>query len=513
MPRILVATPLLLAAALPAQLAGAYTVNPLLPTGGGNFASLADATAALAAQGLAGPVDFLLFDDGGPFAEATPFVTANSYAPNTAVLVLAQWIGASAANRVTFRPAPGESPVFDAAGRSMGVFWGGADFVTLRGIEIKNAIHDAVSLYAEASHGVAQDPVIDGCRLHDCGGSGVVLYGNTPQPSNALVQNCVMWRLQLTNAGAFATTGRFGYVTTRRTNGTRVVHNTFLADAGAGGSFCVLGAYPSSVTEIPYAEFSNNVVVKTASPTMPLVRIQSPTGATQLAPVVCESNCWFDPSGGPFARWGTNGANVAATLADWQLGVGRDLASLTVDPLLRDLAARDAHLTAASPCRGASVVAAGVALDADGQARATPGDLGADQWSAADWTLAGAGCAAPGGAAPELATNWPFLGNPEYTLSFRGAPAFGLCGLFASVGTSPAPLPIGGGCDVHLAPASLTNLAAVLSGASGTASVVFALPANAAFVGLQFGYQGLALDASAPLGLVLTNALRVTFAF
>jgi len=52
----LVAVPFLLATTLPAQLAGAYTVNPLVPTGGGDFASLADAASALAAQGLAGPV-------------------------------------------------------------------------------------------------------------------------------------------------------------------------------------------------------------------------------------------------------------------------------------------------------------------------------------------------------------------------------------------------------------------------------------------------------------------------
>jgi hypothetical protein len=310
-----------------------------------------------------------LFDDAGPFTEATPFVTGNSYAPNTAVLVLAQWTGASAANRVTFRPAPGESPTLDAAGRSMGVFWGGADFVTLRGLEIKNAIHDAVSLYSEASHGIAQDPVIDSCRLHDCGGGGIVIYGNTPQPANTLVANCVMWRLQLTNAGALNTTGRFGYVTTRRSNGTRIVHNTFLVDSGAGSSFCVIGSFPSAVAEIPYAEVSNNVVVKTASATMPILRIQSPSGATQLAPTVCESNCWFDPSGGLFARWGVGGATVAATLLDWQQGAARDLASVTVDPLLRDLAARDVHLTGASPCRGASIVAANLPLDADGQPR------------------------------------------------------------------------------------------------------------------------------------------------
>jgi hypothetical protein len=102
---------------------------------------------------------------------------------------------------------------------------------------------------------------------------------------------------------------------------------------------------------------------------MPILRIQSPSGATQLAPTVCESNCWFDPSGGLFARWGVGGATVAATLLDWQQGAARDLASVTVDPLLRDLAARDVHLTGASPCRGASIVAANLPLDADGQPR------------------------------------------------------------------------------------------------------------------------------------------------
>ena len=134
---------LFLLTSLPAQLAGAYTVNPLVPTGGSNFASLADATTALGTQGVAGPVFLYLYDDAGPFTEATPFVTTTAYAPSTAVLVMTSWTGTSNTNRVTFLPAAGENPVFDAAGRAMGVFWGGADYVTLQGIEIKNATFDA----------------------------------------------------------------------------------------------------------------------------------------------------------------------------------------------------------------------------------------------------------------------------------------------------------------------------------------------------------------------------------
>jgi hypothetical protein len=504
---------LLLTGSATAQLAGVYSVNPTQLTGGTNFASLAAATAALAAQGVAGPVWIELYDDAGPFTEASPFTTTSGpYAPNTAVLVLGSWTGASSQNRITFRPAAGERVVLDASGRSMGVFWGGADHVTVQDLEITGAIHDGISLYAEASHGIAQDPIIDGCRIHDCGGTGVTIYGNSSQPANTLVQNCTFWRLQLTNAGSFNTTGRFGYVTTRRSNGTRIVHNTFYADTGTGSSCCVIGAYPSSTTETPFAEVSNNVVVKLVA-NGAVFRVQSPAGTTFPAPVVCDSNCFFDLSGGPFALHGTGAATVAATLLDWQQATQRDLGSLNVDPGFRDAAAADFHLLPSSPCRGASTLAANVAFDRDGQLRSAPIDLGADEIGDGNWSSLGTGCPGTGGITPSLATSWPYLGSPAYTLHLAGLPPSTFGFLFGSLGVAATPLPYGGSCLVHLDLPTLAALAASASGPAGTTSFVLSVPANPAFVGFRIGYQGLVLDAGAPNGLSMSNALDVTFAF
>jgi hypothetical protein len=202
-----------------------------------------------------------LASDAGPFTESSPFVTANGqYPPSNAVLVLRDWPGASPVNRVTFRPAAGEAPVLDATGQAMGIFWGGADYVTVEGLDIANAIFDGISLYAETTHGVALDPIIRRCRIHDCGGGGVVVYGNSSMPVNTLIESNFFWGLQRTNAGAFNTTGRFGYVTTRRSTNTRVIHNTFLMDTGTGARCCAIGGNPGNATEQPFAEVSNNIV-------------------------------------------------------------------------------------------------------------------------------------------------------------------------------------------------------------------------------------------------------------
>lgn len=507
----------LAAAPLSAQLAGTYTINPAAPPSPTSFSSLATAVAALTAQGVGGPVEFLLYDDAGPYTEQSSFATGSVFGGNTAVLVLASWSGASMGNRVTFRPAPGEHVVFDATGRSMGVFWGGADYVTLRGIEIANAIFDGISLYAEAAQGIASDPIIDGCRIHDCGGPAVTIYGNTPQPANTLVQNCVMWRCQVVGGGPFATTGRFGYVCTRRTNGTRIVHNTFFVDTLTNNaSYGVIASYPNSATELPYAEVSNNIVVKLAGPVAPLFRINSFAGSSFPVPPVCDSNCFLNASGSPFAIYGSP-ATTAATLLDWQTGASCDLNSIEADPLFRDATAHDFHLTAPpggpSPCIGASTVVANVARDADGQPRSTPADIGADEFGASEFTAVGGGCPGTGGLAPTLQLYaWPFLGG-TLELGFERMPPGTFAFLFGSLGVSPVPLPIGGGCDAWLALGSLAGLAATVSGPVGTGSIVYPVPAIAAFVGFEIAYQGIVLDGGAPLGLTVTNALDVVFDF
>src|SRR5262249_31053823 len=153
----------------PAQLAGTYTINPLLPVSPTNFRSLTAAVNALNGQGVAGAVWFDVYDDAGPYTESFPFTTVNgAFPPQTAGLKVAQWTGVSSQNRVTFRAARGESPVIDATANAFGVFWNGADYVTLEGFEIENALFDGVSLYTEDPLTPVTDAVIRRCRIHHC---------------------------------------------------------------------------------------------------------------------------------------------------------------------------------------------------------------------------------------------------------------------------------------------------------------------------------------------------------
>jgi hypothetical protein len=495
-----------------AQMSGTYLINPLLPLTTNTFPTFNDATAALAAQGVGGPCEFFVYDDGGDYNENNTF--SGPFTNNTAVLVMTSWTGTSAINRVTFRAAPGERPVIDATGRDMGVFWGGADYVTLHGFEIRNATFDGICMYADASHGVALDPIIDTCRIHHCNATAITIYGNVPQPTNTLVQNCTMWSCQLTGGGAFSTTARFGYISTRRTNGTRIVHNTFFADTLVNSaSYCVIGSWCSSPAEAPFAEISNNIFVKLGSPAAPLMRFNTPAGSATPLPIISESNCFFDVSGGLFALHGTSAGTTAATLADWQL-LGRDNLSLNADPLFRDLANNDFHLNSASPCIDASLVVSGVADDADGQSRLAQADIGADEYSAGDYSIVGSGCPGTGGTIAKLDLwSWPFLGNADFAIGFADTPPNSIVGLFGSLGVASVPLPIGAGCTAYLDPGSFLSLAATGTSASGSGAIVLPVPSNPVFAGFNIGYQGLVLDAGAPLGFTVTNGINTTFDF
>lgn len=514
--RFTVVAVLAFAPAVTAQMSGTFYINPLLPLTSSTFPSFADATAELAAQGVGGPCEFLVYDDGGPYTEANAFTTSNvTYGTSDAVLTMTSWTGSSSTNRVTFRAAPGERPVLDATGVAMGVFWGGADYVTLKGLEIRNATFDGITLYAEAQHGIAADPIIDECRVHDCNGTAVTVYGNSAQPANTLIQNCTFWSCQLTGGGGFGTLARNGYVSGRRSNGTRIVHNTFYVDTIGSNtsSYAVIAVTCSSTAEVPFDEISNNVFVKLAGSSAPMFRFSTPAGSTNPLPLVCDSNCFHDLSGGIFALHGDGAGTTASTIVDWML-LGRDTGSVSGDPLLRDVANDDFHLTAASPCIDASTLSTGVAIDADGQARTAPEDIGSDEFSAGDYQLVGAGCAGTGGLVPAIAPwSWPFLGNPEFVIGYTDAMPNSYAGMFGSLGLSPVPLPLGFGCDALLDPNSLVALAAAATGPAGTSSVRFAVPNNPNLAGVNIAYQGLVLDAGAPLSFTVSNAIDVTFDF
>jgi hypothetical protein len=129
------------------------------------------------------------------------------------------------------------------------------------------------------------------------------------------------------------------------------------------------------------------------------------------------------------------------------------------------------------------------------------------------YTLIGSGCAGSG-LAPKLDLwSWPFLGNQNFAIGFEDTPPSSIVGLFGSLGVAPTPLSLGAGCNAYLAPASLVALAATTGSSAGSGSFVFPVPNNPAFVGFNIGYQGLALDAGAPLGFTVTNGIDTTFDF
>ena len=503
---------LVLAGSATAQLAGVYTINPMWPAMPSNYPSLAAATADLLAQGVVGPVWFDVYDDAGPYTEVFA-MTNGIYTPGTAGLQFDQWTGVSSINRVTFQAAAGESPVLDATGVGVGVDWNGADYVTLKGFEIKNATNDAITMYTGAPTTQVFDAVIDGCRIHHCGAAGVCVYGNTPNPTNTLIQNCFFWHLQTTNLGSFNQLARFGYISTRRAVNTRVIGNTFYVDSGVGALFCVLGSYTSSAAEVTFGEISGNVILKVAGTAgSPIFLFNTLSGATWPVPQVMDANCYWDLTGGPFALYGVSYGTAAASLSAWQSATALDATSINQDPALLDPLSGDLHLTAASPCLAVLAMPSNPAVDIDNQPR-VPIGIGADQFSSAMMRQVGSGCAGSNGTSALYSRQWPFLGNQGFALLSNGAPVAAVNFAVMSFGVNNTPIPFGG-CNIYLAPGSLTLFGGVVfAGPVGNVGRLLALPANGNLAGTNLTIQELFLDSGTPLGMTLTNGLEITLGF
>jgi hypothetical protein len=504
---------------LPAQLSGTYTINAAGPATGTNFTSLTQATMNLETQGISGPVTFEIFDDGGPHRDSMPFSTLNAtFGTSDAVLTLGTWPGAVAGRRVTFRAAAGEHPVLDATGRAMGVFWNGADDVTIEGLEIANATFDAVSIYSEAHHGQVFRAIIRRCRIHDCGGGGVVVHGNLPHPTDTLIENNFFWNLQLTNAGGFNTVARFGYVSARRTHGTVVIHNTFYVTTAVGSAFTVIGSLPGSYTETPFTEVSQNIIVKTVAPSRPIVSWPMLSGVTSM-PLSQDGNCYHDLSQGLFATFGLNGQTVAGTRAAWTSATGLDAGSMDADPLLTSPATGDLHLNPGSPCIDAG--ARGLVVDdIDGDARDIP-DIGADEWRGAPGpsvTTVGTSNAHAQGSIPLLSgLGLPALGSGLYPILVTGALPSTSVWLFAAGGTAATPLPLGAGNTLYLELSSFDYflsqgfgpLGPLQTDASGTTVVTPYIGNDPVLLGMRLSLQGAVADPGVGPGFVTTNALNL----
>ena len=530
-PHALLGVLLLAVSPLCAQVSGLKTINPSLPAGGSNYADFASAVAALQLAGVNGPVVFEIYDDAGPFSAPMTFNTVNvSWATTTtsgingsngtAVLVLADWAGASVSNTVTFRAAPGEHPVLDATGLSMGIFWNGADYTTVEGLEIHGATFDAVSLYSEAQHGQILNAAVRRCRIHDCGGSGVVIYGNLPHPQNVLIESNFFWNLQQTNAGGFNTLARFGYVSWRRQNGLVLRSNTFAVTSAVGPQFAVLGVNPGSSSETAPANISNNVVVKFVAANRPILLLAD-IGTLSGIPQVLDYNCWFDATGAPLAHSGPSGMVSSLNLSAWRSVSAQELHSLSIDPQLIDPTQGNLHVANGSPAIGAaSPTSAGT--DIDGEVRDAAPDMGADEallgQLPAVQALGSGSLNSAGSTALLSAPILPALGNTGFALVLDQAPAGTNAWVFASIGTAAQPLTIASGCEVWLdinsmlmlVQAGVAPLGPMLTSTAGSTAFTLPLPQDPMLAGLVLGVQACMLDSGVANGFALSNALRLT---
>ncbi len=389
----------LLASALASAqpLAGTYTINRFLPAVGTNFNSLASAVAALVAGGVSAPVTFDIYDDDGmtglpsPFTESTVWqqlITSGNitWGTSTAVLVLANIATASPTNRITFQEAAGENVQFNAAGTAMGIAFNGASYVTIRGIEIYGALYDGISLYNDANMN-AVGPIgniIEGCNIHNCSSAGIVLYGNVPGPQNTIIRNNFLWNLQTAGTGGFYGNARFGYISSRRCQGTVIEFNTFYVNTldalnAADDPFCAVIGSTRGAPSSPMASIRNNLFVKvptTVNGTFYRWRdgINIPNVPTSM-----DYNLYDDTSAGTFmVDVGTTYANLGAFQA---ASVPREANGRTGAASLVNAAMGDLHIQLASAAVGAADPAATLLTDFDGEAR--PGgcarDVGADE--------------------------------------------------------------------------------------------------------------------------------------
>lgn len=384
MTRTILVSCVLLSLAIPAaaQMAGTYTVQPLLPTGGTNFATINEAITALQTQGVMGPVNIQLFDDGGPFTEMNPVTTIIN--TGTAVMSIQGNLvtGVSATNRVTIEPFPGESPVLDATGQNFGVQMVTCQYFTIRGLEVFGALADGISCYADGASGASGALLgneIIGNKVHDIAGCGINIYANLGTGAwfdGTVVRNNFLWSCQVTHGGQ-NNSWRHGYLNERRSRNAIIENNTFYGDTGVGPSFGLIVTYYSPGVGAPAASVRNNLLVKTVANGSLHHHVDA--GSIALA---MDNNVYDDQSGGNFM---SGASGVYATLIAFQLANPTlEVSSIPGSADLVNPAVGDLHILPTSAAIDAGTPLLGVPDDIDGDPRpqGLGWDAGADEFVA-----------------------------------------------------------------------------------------------------------------------------------
>lgn len=504
-----------LAAALPAQLSGTYLVGS-----GGTYANIAAAVADLNANGVSGPVTFLVNgNDSGPW-------TIGAFA------------GQGAANPVLFDALgpvtlSGTQPVLTLNGCANVTFRGfdGTFTNTPSSFVINAGTTDCTFTACDfratvATAGAALFNIVGGTglRIEDStfGGGYEALYAQAAT-SFTTVQRCKIlgggfWIMRI--AGADFTlannfiTGNSNYgisagvsgSTTASTN-LKILHNSvYSSHTTSAAQYCTLRWYSAAAG----TEVQNNVFCDIYPTTTATGFNMWCSGA--LRPAVMNYNCFHTNYAGTFPVFA--GAN--RTLAAWQ-GLGFDLNSFEADPLFTapgTTTSADLTLQVGSPCSTTGTLLPLVTTDYFQNPRTPAVSIGAheqDGGTPASYTGFAAGCVGTAGIPSNTASAPPRLGTLA-SITFGNLPApsavIALIGFSNTMsGFGPLPLDLtsfgASGCFARVS----ADATVFVLGSGGAAVLAMNTPNDPGMIGLQYYTQALVLDSTLnALGASMSDA-------
>lgn len=512
-----------LAAALPAQLAGNYTVGL-----GGSYANMSAAIADLTTLGVVAPVTFTVLanDTGpwtiGPFAGQGPAnpVVFDTVGPIT--LTGAQPVlTLNGCANVTFR---GFNGTFTHTPNAFQVNAGTAD-CTFSNCDFTANVSTSGTSTATGASALFNLAGGSGTRIEDCtfGGAYESIYAQFAS-SNTTIERCRIlgggfWIMRL--AGSDITlvnnfiTGSSYYGISAGISGNtasganlKIWHNSvYINHPTTASQYCSLRWYSGAAG----TEVVNNVFFDQYGGTGALNMWCS--GA--LRPTLMDYNClWSNIAGYNCVYAGAN-----RTFAAWQ-GLGFDLNSISVDPMYVAPTATppDLSLQPGSLCSMAGTVLANVLTDIFLYPRTPPVSIGADEEDSgipASYVLYANGCAGTAGVVSNTASAPPRLGSTS-TITFGNLPGASLAIAaigFSSTTSSFGPLPLN--LAVFGAPGCFANMSAEMTtfllGAGGSASLPMGTPNDPGVMGLSYYVQAFALDpALNALGVSTSDAAAAT---
>jgi len=514
---------LLVAGLAHAQMSGSYTINP---TGSGtrNFKTFGAATAALAQNGVNGPVTLTVVN--GTFTESwsiNPFQ------------------GASTTNTVTFRSATpsflkltklkaSSGDLVTINGGVTNVIFDGLTFDTVSGaaainsllqttptrvgvddIEIKNCNFET-GVAPHASFGAIRTQTtkrwnihhnvfnVRGTALYTQGALEMVLAYNKFN-NNGFPYCLSLWNSNRSRCRVFNNlfTGKVTSECIRAWPSHYQIdfwHNTFVIETSGwvvNNRACCTVAWNT---------YYNNIFVVTGSGGAIFNN-----GGREIE---ADNNLYFISS----KKIGRHGATTYTTLSSWSAAIAsmskngaNDTKSIVADP--KFISATDLHLQATSPALGKGKPKPGgffpgheVREDFDGWMRGGKKDIGA--YEKTGWKSYGQGCPGTGSKVPVIG----FSGNlgPGDTTGIDLSNARANSRVALTVGLSTASISLGGNCLLLNQPLILLFMT---SSATGTVSVPVAIPSTTPILGATVYLQYGVADPSAAGGIAVTEGATI----